>query len=88
MISRYVYCTCILNTKLHGKRFVRYLSATLFCISWISQQLVRKYRTRILSIYYSKCIFPLVNLALCGLVLFFKRCFLFSFTSSQHFITR
>ena len=25
MISRYVYCTCKLNTKPHGKCFVRYL---------------------------------------------------------------
>ena len=30
MISRYVYCTCILNTKPHGKCFVRYLSTNLF----------------------------------------------------------
>ena len=67
MISRYVYSTYILNTKLHGK---------CFCISLIRQQLVRKYRTRVLSIQYS------------SILLYFKRCFLFSFTGSQHFRTR
>ena len=64
-----------------------------FCISLIRQQLVRKYRTHVLSRQYStwKVFFQLHVIqfeALCGLVLFFKRCFLFTFTGSQHFITR
>ena len=86
MFSRYVYSTCILNTKPRGKCFVRYLSTNSF-LPLSDTSTVRTYFPCSLYMYISFSLSSLKPCAASGLVFFFNRYFCFIFAGSQQFIT-